>query len=344
VSGTHGKTSTTAMISKVLIDNGLEPIVFAGGSLDFLEGGSSRIGSGEYAVVEADEYDRSFLALKSDYIIVTNIELDHTDIYKNLDDIKSCFTKFCSDAKPGCRFIGCGDDANTKDVLANFQSLNLYGLVESNNYVVKNISEENGKTAFEIDNEARIVLTVFGIHNILNATAAYIAAKNIGIETQGILKSLESFDGVQRRLQLKYQNNIKVYDDYAHHPTEISSSLKALRSRSDARIISVFQPHTFSRTRAFFKEFAEALSGNDVIVLAKIYPAREKEIKGVNSKLIFNEIIKNADKEVYLIEDFGNILKELDRIIKPGDTIVFQGAGDITNLCDKYIRKLNKPV
>ena len=341
VSGTHGKTTTTAMIAKIMIDNDLNPTVFVGGNLDFLEGGSSRIGNSDFAVVEADEYDRSFLTLKSNQAVITNIELDHTDIYKDLPDIKNNFEKFCSNSKPGCQFIGFGDDTNTREVLqSNYSKSQFYGFEPSNQYKIKKIIPEIQRTRFEINNEINILLNVNGNHNILNATAAYIVCKNLGIEPDEIKKSLENFNGVQRRLQLKYKNEIKVYDDYAHHPTEIISSFNALKNNSDGRIITVFQPHLYSRTKQFYKEFASALSGNDITFLLKIYPAREKEIEGVTSELIFNEFKKNSDKEIFLSNDFESVINKLNTIIKQNDIVVFQGAGDVTNLCEQFINNL----
>jgi UDP-N-acetylmuramate--alanine ligase len=346
VSGTHGKTSTTAGVAKVLIDNGFDPTVFVGGNIDFLEGGSSRIGNGKYAVVEADEYDRSFLALKSDYVIITNIELDHTDIYKDIEDVKNSFENFCNNSKPGCVFTSFGDDKNVREVLSSHTNnvRNFYGFGKDNQNVISNIKFDGVRFNFEINNEIKVGLNVFGKHNALNAAAAYITCREIGISGQNIIKSLESFKGVDRRLQLKYNNKIKVYDDYAHHPTEIKSSVNALRELKSGRIIAVFQPHLFTRTKDFYKEFAEALSGYDLIILTKIYPAREKEITGVSSDLILKEIKKNYNNEIYYCDDNDSIMNKLTDIIQGGDSIVFQGAGDITNLCDSFINKIkNEP-
>jgi len=217
---------------------------------------------------------------------------------------------------------------------------NFYGFGKDNQNVISNIKFDGVRFNFEINNEIKIGLNVFGKHNALNAAAAYITCREIGISGQNIIKSLESFKGVDRRLQLKYSNKIKVYDDYAHHPTEIKSSINALRELKSRRIIAVFQPHLFTRTKDFYKEFAEALSGYDLIILTKIYPAREKEIAGVSSDLILKEIKKNYNNEIYYCDDNDSIMNKLTDIIQGEDSIVFQGAGDITNLCNGFINKM----
>jgi UDP-N-acetylmuramate--alanine ligase len=183
---------------------------------------------------------------------------------------------------------------------------------------------------------------LLGRHNALNASAAFALGGSLGINSDSISKSLNGFKGVQRRLQLKYSNDINVYDDYAHHPTEVKSSFEALKNSTENRIITVFQPHLYTRTKDFYKEFAKALMENEIVILAKLYPAREKEIPGVSSGLIFDEIKKISNTKVYLIEDFKNIILKLKEIMKPGDTIIFQGAGSVTNLCDEFIKNINQ--
>ena len=342
VSGTHGKTTTTAIISKILIDNGFDPTVFVGGNIDFLEGGSSRIGESKYAVVEADEYDRSFLTLKSDNIVITNIECDHTDIYDGLDDIKNTFKKFCGNAKDESGIIAYGDDDNVREVLQNYSSseINYYGLERINNYKITNIKVSDDYTEFKLNNH-NLKLNLLGKHNVLNASASFIAGFILGISPENISTSLESFAGVNRRLQLKYSKEIAVYDDYAHHPTEVKSSFEALKNSVKGRLITIFQPHLYTRTRDFYNEFSDALKDNDVVILAKLYPARENEIKGVSSELILNELKKKTGNEVFYIDDFKNIITKLNEIKKDGDTIIFQGAGNVTNLCEDFIKQLN---
>lgn len=338
VSGTHGKTTTTSMIAKVLLDNKFDPTVFVGGTLDFLDGGSSRIGKSEIAVVEADEYDRSFLQLSADIIVITNIEPDHLDIFEGLEDIKNNFKKFIERSKKKSKVIGCGDDDNVADVLSHVKNKIFYGFKKQNNFRIDNISYEKKGVTYNI-NKDEIRLRVLGKHNILNSAAAYIVAKEFKINSERFNDSIKTFSGAKRRLELKFENDLKVYDDYAHHPTEVKATLDAVRKNNTGRIITVFQPHLYSRTRDFYKEFGKAFLDTDVLLLAKIYPAREKEIKGITSELILDEYMKTKKDGAY-IEDKEKLLDELEKIKKEGDIIIFQGAGDITDLCDKFVKRI----
>ncbi|MFA5404272.1 MAG: UDP-N-acetylmuramate--L-alanine ligase [Ignavibacteria bacterium] len=342
VSGTHGKTSTTAMLAKVLIDCKFDPTVFVGGTVDFLEDGNSRIGNGNYAVVEADEYDRSFLTLKPDIAVITNIDLDHTDIYKNLDDLKNTFSQFLNSGKENLKIIGFGDDRNVIDVMNLIQNKNCYkyGFGKHNNYIIDESYLKKSNIEFEINNNF-IELSVCGRHNILNASSVFIVGELLGIEKECVIRTLKSFYGVDRRLELKYNKKIKVYDDYAHHPTEIEYSFNAVKEIAKSRVITVFQPHTYTRTRDFYEAFANALKGNDITILTDLYPAREKEIDGVSSKLIYDKLLFIDENEIYYEKSFDNVIKKLDEIVKENDTVIFQGAGDITDLCNLYIKKIS---
>lgn len=346
VSGTHGKTTTTAMIAKILIDSRIDPTVFVGGNIEFLDGGSSRLGKSNIAVVEADEYDRSFLQLKPDIIIITNIDADHLDIYKDLDDIKDTFRKFIAKGKKDLKVIACGDELNVVEVISDVKRKMTYGFKQGNDYRIEDVSYDKNSIGYRLDgNDLRI--KVLGKHNILNSAAAYLTAKELQITDEPFTESMKTFYGAKRRLELKFHNGIKIYDDYAHHPTEIRATLDAVKKINPSRIITVFQPHLYSRTKDFYKEFAEAFSGTDILLLTKIYPAREKEIKGVTGELIqneYNNTLKNAPgKEVklpaYYVEDNEKILNLLETITKEGDVVIFQGAGDITALCEKFVKR-----
>lgn len=342
VSGTHGKTSTTAMIAKIMIDCKLDPTVFVGGTIDFLEDGNSRIGNSKYAVVEADEYDRSFLALKPDIAVITNIELDHTDIYKNLNDLKNSFGEFMKNGKENLKVVGFGDDGNIIDVMNLIQNRNCYtyGFGNENNYLISESFLKDSKIVFEIKKDI-VELSVPGRHNVLNASASLITGELLGIDKKCVVRNLKSFYGVKRRLELKYNKEIKVYDDYAHHPTEIEYSFNAIKEISKSRIITVFQPHTYTRTRDFYDGFAKALQNNNVTILTDLYPAREAAIEGVSSKLIYDKLMLAGINEAYYEPEFDDVLKKLDEIVKKNDTVIFQGAGDITNLCSRFVKKLN---
>jgi UDP-N-acetylmuramate--alanine ligase len=348
VSGTHGKTTTTAMIGKVLIDSGLDPLVFVGGNVSFFEGGAARIGKGKYAVVEADEYDRSFLALKPDIAVITNIDSDHLDVYKDLNDIKETFKQFCDNSKPGSKIIYCGDDRNIRSIIPSITRDKIsYGFDNSNYLKITDYNFRASKISFSIINSYRsyknVSIDLIGRHNVLNSTACFAVSKALNIDFEKYKSSLKSFNTVDRRLQLKYSvKNIQVYDDYSHHPREIEMSLEALReSFKNRRLITVFQPHLYSRTRDLYKDFARQLAIADKIFLLDIYPAREEPIENVSSKLIFDEI-KKINGDVEHMPDKGQVVGRLMEIVRPDDIIIFQGAGDITLLCEEFIKNLPK--
>lgn len=347
VSGTHGKTTTTAMIGKLLVDAGLDPLIFVGGNVQLFDGGASRFGEGKYAVVEADEYDRSFLALRPDIAIVTNIDADHLDIYKDLDDIKETFRQFCDRSKYGAYMIYCGDDENIKSFMNTINREKIsYGYDEKNYLKIVDYKAENNALNFSILNSHRsydnVVLNMVGSHNALNSTACFAVSKVLEIPFDKYRDSINSFRTVDRRLQLKFDaNGIKVYDDYSHHPVEVTASLKGLKEMSTGRLRTVFQPHLFTRTRDFYGEFAQALAISDEVLLMDIYPAREKPIEGITSELILNEAL-NHNRNMKLIHERNDILAWLINDLRPGDVIVFQGAGDVTNLCNEFVNLLQK--
>ncbi len=345
VSGTHGKTTTTAMIGKLLVDAGMDPLIFVGGNVQLFDGGASRIGNGNFAVVEADEYDRSFLALRPDVTVITNIDEDHLDIYKDLEDIKETFRIFCDRSKYGAYIIYCGDDDNIKGFMNSINREKIsYGFDDKNYLKIIDYSAAANKHNFSILNSHSsyidINIGLVGKHNALNSTACFAVSKVLDIAFDKYRESISGFKTVDRRLQLMYnKNGIKVYDDYSHHPVEVRASLKGLREISEGRLITVFQPHLYSRTRDFYRDFAKELSISDKVILMDIYPARELPIDGITSGLIFNEIQK-LNKDVSLVHDKNRIIELLLTEAKKSDTIVFQGAGDITNLCSEFVKIL----
>lgn len=345
VAGTHGKTTTTAMIGKVLIDAGCDPLIFVGGNVSLFNGSAVRFGNGKYAVVEADEYDRSFLTLKPDVAVITNIDADHLDIYKDLDDIKNTFKQFIANSKSDSKIIYCGDDKNIASFINDTAGKKIsYGFNEKNYFKIIDYKVKSNALNFSIMNSVssydNITLNLAGRHNALNSTAGFAVSKALNLDFNSFKKSIGEFKTVDRRLQLKYDaNGIKVYDDYAHHPKEIESSLNGLKEMGNSRIIAVFQPHLFSRTRDFYKDFAKQLATADRVILLDIYPAREKPIEGVTSKLISDELIK-MNKPVDYIQTNEKVLSSLISLVKTGDIVVFQGAGDITKLCDEFVNEL----
>ncbi|HEY3250427.1 MAG TPA: UDP-N-acetylmuramate--L-alanine ligase [Ignavibacteria bacterium] len=347
VAGTHGKTTTTAMIGKLLIDAGFDPLIFVGGNVELFDGGASRFGKGKFAVVEADEYDRSFLTLKPDIAVITNVDEDHLDIYKDLNDIKKTFLKFCRLSKENAKIVYCGDDSNINDFINNTDKGKFsYGFDDKNYLRIKGFNVKGEELSFNILNSKSeyndIKINLIGRHNVLNSAACFAVSKVLNIDFNLYKQSMKSFKTVDRRLQLKYnKDGIKVFDDYAHHPKEIASSLKGLKETyTGSRLITVFQPHLYSRTRDLYKEFAQELSLADEVVLIDIYPAREEPIEGISSELIFKELLKTNVKASYVTVT-EKLLKNLEKI-KKGDIVVFQGAGDITNICAGFVQSLEK--
>ena len=347
VAGTHGKTTTTAMIGKLLVDAGLDPLIFVGGSVQLFDGGASRFGSGGYAVVEADEYDRSFLALRPNVSVITNVDEDHLDIYKDLGDIKDTFRLFCDRSKYGAYMIFCGDDDNIKSFMNSINREKIsYGFEDKNYLKITGYKPSERNVNFSILNSHaeydNIRLNMIGRHNALNSTACFAVSKVLNIDFDKFKESISGFRTVDRRLELKLdKNGIKVYDDYSHHPAEIKATISGLKESGTGRVITVFQPHLYSRTRDFYKAFAAELSAADEIILMDIYPAREKPVEGINSELILNELISKGANAV-IINGNNEITEKLLNEVREGDVIVFQGAGDITNLCGEFVKKLEE--
>jgi UDP-N-acetylmuramate--alanine ligase len=335
------------MIGKLLVDSGLDPLIFVGGNVTLFDGGAYRFGDGNYAVVEADEYDRSFLTLKPDIAVITNIDEDHMDIYKDIDDIKKTFRLFCEGSKKNGKIVYYGDDENTNDSIGKINNNKIsYGFGEGNYLKIKNFNIEGEHLRYSIVNSIseynNISLNLIGIHNVLNSAACFAVSKIMNIDFDVFKNSISGFKTVDRRLQLRYDSHgIKVFDDYAHHPKEIASSLKGLKEVfKNRKLITVFQPHLFSRTRDFYKDFANELYNSDEILLLDIYPAREKPIEGITSKLIYNEL-KKLFANVKYYPDKHRSLSYLLENVSNGDIIVFQGAGDVTELCSEFIKELD---
>ncbi|MEK7514343.1 MAG: UDP-N-acetylmuramate--L-alanine ligase [Patescibacteria group bacterium] len=314
VSGTHGKTTTTGMIAKILLDAGFDPTVIIG---SFLSGYESNFiaGKSKYLVVEACEYERSFLNINPQVIVITNIDNDHLDYYKDLDDIKSAFVEFVKKLPPDGVLITHASDPALSSVLAV------------------------SKHTLDAGNADIPTLLVPGNHNRENARLALSVAEHLGISTSQALASLSRFEGTWRRSQFKGKTatGALVYDDYAHHPTEIRATISAFRERFPKKEITVvFQPHLYSRTKDLLQEFAEELSRADYIILSPIYASREKNTHAISSKDLLKEIEKH-NKKVSYYEDFDEIVKELAASAKEKDLIITMGAGSIYAVAEKLI-------
>lgn len=331
IAGTHGKTTTTSMLSLVLLEANLDPTILVGGELSQI-GGNYKIGAKDYLVFEACEYVESFLHFNPYISVITNVEEDHLDYFSGISHIISAFERFARLNSPDGCIIVCSDDKNAMTVVQNIKkNVVKYGLISRNNDFFAENAHFNslGKTEVDIFEHGefaiKLELSVHGDHNVRNALGAYAAARTMGIDAETAKRGLEAFGGTKRRFEtLGETGGFTVIDDYAHHPTEIKSTLETAKSISNGNVWCIFQPHTYSRTKAFLGEFAEALSIADRTIIADVYPAREKYDGTIHSC----DLATLIPDSVY-INDLGAIAKYVAQNAKPGDMVITMGAGDI---------------
>lgn len=343
VSGTHGKTTTTSMLSTVFNHAKLDPTILVGGNLSTI-GGNVRIGHSENFITEACEYVDSFLSLNPFISIVLNIEEDHLDYFSGIDEIKASFNKFGKLLPEDGYFIINGDSENTKDILHDV-SANIirFGQNSDLEAVISDIDfDEDGYASFVLKymgvNLGRFNLSVYGIHNVYNATAAIIAGIVSGIEIDSIKESIKEYNGVGRRFEKKgYYNSNLIIDDYAHHPTEIKATLSAAKKLKKHMWV-VFQPHTYSRTKALFKEFSEAFYAADKVIITDIYAAREKDPGDIHSKDLVKALYQNNVDAMY-IPTFDEIADYLKDNLKDDDILITCGAGPVYKVGDILLEK-----
>jgi UDP-N-acetylmuramate--alanine ligase len=336
VSGTHGKTTTSAMIAVILEAAGLDPTIIIGGMLRNI-GSNARSGKGDLAVIEADEYDRSFHELHPEIAVVTNIEADHLEYYGSFEAIAEAFRVFVEGIKPGGSVVGCVDDPAVAKLLRGIdKKIIRYGLSAAADVRATNITFDERGSRFEVPGTGWFRLFVPGEHNVRNALAAIAVARELEIQSPDIAAGLAKFLGVDRRFQILGEyGGALIVDDYAHHPTEIRATLTAARAGYPRRrIIALFQPHLYSRTRDFAREFGEALKVADVALVAPIYAAREKPIEGISSRLI-----ADAVEGVEFIDGDNAVITNLMReFLKPNDLFVTLGAGDVNEISEALVR------
>ncbi|MGH7624177.1 MAG: UDP-N-acetylmuramate--L-alanine ligase [Gemmatimonadaceae bacterium] len=333
IAGTHGKTTTTVMTTDALAAAGFEPTGVAGGRVGTWHG-NVRHGSSQLFVVEADEYDRSFLALTPTVAVVTNVEADHLDIYADLDDIRVAFAQFVHGARA---IVLCADDAGA-DALVTPPTAEVirYGIQSSDaRLIARDVRVANGGSSFTVVHDHEVLgeatLRVPGEHNVRNALAALAAGLALGASVPDMLRGLAAFTGVERRFQrVGDAHGVTIIDDYAHHPTEIAATLAAARGAFPGRrLVAAFQPHLYSRTRDFAVAFGQALARSDAIFLTEIYPAREQPITGVTSSLI-ERAARDAGGTLAWRGDRTQLAAALARSVRDGDVVLTLGAGDIT--------------
>ncbi|MBK9247768.1 MAG: UDP-N-acetylmuramate--L-alanine ligase [Ignavibacteria bacterium] len=336
IAGTHGKTTTTSMCGLVLMKAGIDPTVLVGGRLRGLGGTNARLGKGKWTVVEADEYDRSFLQLSPTIAIINNVEAEHLDIYGSLDEVKNAFVEFANKT-PFYGFTAVGlDDTGVKDILPRItKKIVTYGISPHADIRATNITAENRSThCTVIANDiplGELTINIPGIHNIKNALAAVTVGLQLGIEYDVIRQAIAEFSGVYRRFEIKGEfDGVLIVDDYAHHPTEVRATLSAARAGwKDRRIVCVFQPHTYTRTRDFLKEFGQSFDDADVLVVLDIYAAREKPIEGLTGESIAKAARQSGHKNVRYCQSKEEATEFLQTFVREGDLLLTLGAGDV---------------
>lgn len=335
IAGAHGKTTTTAMSALVLENNHMDPTIIIGGEMKEI-GGNAKLGRGEYLIAEADESDGSFLKLEPFIEIITNIEDDHLDHYKSMENIEAAFNEFIAKVPAAGMAVVCIDDPKIEAMLESYQGPYLtYGLEHPDaDYTGLNLRMENNKQVGDVHYRGsylgQLTLGVPGRHNFLNALAVVALGRFIGLSFDGISAALSSFKGVGRRFQLTGEvNGIKVFDDYAHHPSEIKATLSAARQLNPGRLISVFQPHRYSRTAMLADRFGEAFSEADIIIISDIYSAGEKPLPDVSAALISSAIEKFEGRKPIYLPSKQDIVDYLLPLMQSGDMVLTMGAGDI---------------
>ena len=323
VSGTHGKTTTTSMVTHVMMEARKDPTVMIGGALPLL-GAGHRVGGGDTIVLESCEYCDSFLNFYPTLAIILNVEADHLDYFKDLADVQKSFRAFAGLATQG--ILANGDDANTMECVQGMDCVT-FGLGEQNRIRAINISEDWSEFDVICDGElyAHLKLSVFGKHNTLNALAAAGAGWMLGVSGEDAANGLATFTGAGRRMERKGEyNGAPVYDDYAHHPGELSCLIDAVRTQGYKRVVVAFQPHTYTRTHALFEDFVRELKRVDVCVVAEIYAARERNDIGISSR----DLVERIPGATYC-EYLPQVTEFLKANVQPGDIVLTVGAGDI---------------
>ena len=346
VAGTHGKTTTTAMLTVALQSAGADPSFAIGGTINNA-GTNAHSGSGSIFVAEADESDGSFLAYKPSGAIITNVELDHVDHFADEEAVFAVFEQFVDSIKPGGFLVACGDDSGVKNLLSQIKrsdlKILLYGEDSNNDFRLDriNLAPTTSSAALTITGRkiGELNLAVAGKHNLLNAVAAFAADSTMGIAEGKLITGLKSFTGTRRRFELKGEvAGVKVIDDYGHHPTEITVTLIAAKNLAQSgRVLVVFQPHRYSRTAVFSHQFAEALANSDFTFLLEVYAASEQPIPGVSSLLIIKDMKSDQAKfEPSMVQ----VVSEVAMMAKSGDVIITLGAGDVSSLGDPILQAL----
>jgi len=349
VGGTHGKTSTSSMIGALLAHSELDPTLVVGGLVKNLDS-NSKLGSSEIVVVEADEYDKSFLQLKPTIAVITNIEKEHMDCYKDMNDLYDSFLTFANSVPFYGSVITCNDSNGINKIIDKIKRpITTYGLSSTADINASNIIFDEMESTYNLNryNEycGKVSLNAPGEHNILNSLASAAIGFELGLSNEAVIQGLKDYKGVRRRFEIKGEaGEIMVVDDYAHHPTEVLATLKTAKTSWDRRIIAVFQPHLYSRTQEFYSEFAKAMMKSDIAIITDVYPAREKPISGITGKLVFDELKKLGHQNAFYEPILDNLTHLLNDIVKQKDLIITLGAGTIWRYGESIFNHLKSKV
>ncbi len=345
VAGSHGKTTTTSMTALVLEAGGYDPTIIVGGRLNTI-GANAKLGAGDFMVAEADESDRSFLYLSPFIAVLTNIDEEHLDQYRGVDDLRTTFINFANKVPFYCPVILCLDDPNLQSIIPQIERRVItYGFSAQSDLTARDFSFEEFRSASCLYAHGEMLgpmkLQVPGLHNILNAMAAAAVGLDLDIPPKTILEALESYTGTGRRFELrKIVRDIMIIEDYAHHPTEIKATLEAAKGGWDRRVVAVFQPHRYTRLSKLMTAFATAFNQADVLVLTDVYPAGEDPIAGVTGRALYEEVRHFGHKQVRFEPDLKKIGALLETLLVPGDIVLVLGAGNINRTIPDIIEKL----
>jgi UDP-N-acetylmuramate--alanine ligase len=350
IAGMHGKTTTTSMVAAVLAGGGLDPTVVVGGRVDAM-GSNARLGKSHYLVAEADESDRSFLKLSPILAVVTNIDREHMDCYRDMQDVEETFLQFMDSVPFYGAVIACNDNDDLRRLLTGVQRRTLtYGLREDSDFLIANLqcgrsgasaALSRFKVSYRGQDLGEFELRVPGVHNVSNATAAIAVGIGLDIPLEHIRTALAGFSGVDRRFQLiGSADGVTVIDDYGHHPTEIRATLAAARQCGFARVHVIFQPHRYTRTQLLLDEFATAFRDADSLLVLDIYAASEKPIPGITAELLANRITEAGGQEALYVPSFAEAADLAAATAQPGDMILTLGAGSVYQLAPQVLEKL----
>ena len=346
IAGTHGKTTTTSLTGMVLTEAGFDPTIVVGGQVRIL-GTNARLGKGDFLVAEADEFDRSFLELTPVVAVITNIEADHLDCYRDLADILDAFAIFANRVPFYGAVVACVDDAGVREILPRIKRrVVTYGESPDANVRAGEIRLEASGTTFEVWEGQTwslggVHLRLPGRHNVANALAAIAVGRELSIPFPTIARALSEFTGVVRRFETKGERGgVLVVDDYAHHPTEIAATLASARQvYPDRRLVALFQPHLYSRTRDFAAAFGQALTAADLAIVTDVYPSREKALPGISGALVADAARAAGHSAVAYVAEKSEVAQELERQLRRGDLLVTMGAGDVVRFGEEYLRR-----